>query len=138
MNSSTVAAFLLPCMAVSCVSQVERMKRPDGSEYFYAYHQLAGAGTGSASSGTTAAFDGQKSFQDFLTMVGVSVAAWSQAAIAKAKEISARYTAGQITKREAQAQMAALQQAELAAKTGVTTKAMDMGSVPAVNAISPP
>lgn len=116
MKAALIAALMMPVLLASCVNQMERMTRPDGSTYTYVYNQIGGAGTGSASSGTTATFDGQKSFQDFLAMVGVSVAAWSQTAVAKAKEVSAQYQAGQLTKQQAQQQMHALQMAELASK----------------------
>ncbi|WP_009965334.1 hypothetical protein [Verrucomicrobium spinosum] len=121
-----VSSLCLPVLLASCVTQGERMTRPDGSTYTYFYGQVGGAATSTSSTGTTVTADLQKSFQDFLAMVGVSVAAWSQTAIAKAKEISAQYQAGQLTKQQAQSQMHALQMAELASKermalTPVTT-----------------
>lgn len=111
-----VSSLCLPVLLASCVTQGERMTRPDGSTYTYFYGQVGGAANATSSSGTSVTADLQKSFQDFLAMVGVSVAAWSQAAIAKAKEVSTQYQAGQLTKQQAQSQMHALQMAELASK----------------------
>ncbi|WP_009964057.1 hypothetical protein [Verrucomicrobium spinosum] len=111
-----VSSLCLPVLLASCVVQGEKMQRPDQSSYTYFYGQLGGAANATSSSGTSITADLQKSFQDFLAMVGVSVAAWSQAAIAKAKEISTQYQAGQLTKQQAQSQMHALQMAELASK----------------------
>lgn len=132
------ALALVLAMVVSCVSQMERMTRPDGSTYTYHYGQIGGAGTGNSSSGTSATFDGQKSFQDFLAAVGVSVVAWSQASIAKAKEISAQYQAGQITKQQAQQQMHTLKMAEAAGKGQAYGAALEHGAVPTVGTVTPP
>jgi hypothetical protein len=68
------------------------------------------------------------SFKDFLQAMGVAVIGWTQASVAKAKEVSTQFEAGQITKREAQAQMAAIQQAEIAAKGSATSEAIKAGA----------
>lgn len=78
------------------------------------------------------------SFKDFLQTVGIAVIGWSQTSVAKAKEVSAQYESGQITKRQAQEQMAALQQAEIAAKAGATSEAIGAGAEIAPITITPP
>ncbi len=108
---------LLLCLSlISCAVTKEDMRRPNGAEYHYLAVQFAGAGESHASSGAGQTFDGQKSFQDFLTMVGMSVSAWSYASVQAAKYVFQRYAAGEVTKQQARASMERIQLAEIAAK----------------------
>lgn len=79
-----------------------------------------------------------KSFADFLQMVGVAVVGWTQAAVAKAQLIHDQYALGQITKQQAQQQMADLAGKQLAAKGGAYTGALEHGAVPTVGPVNPP
>jgi hypothetical protein len=81
-------------------------------------------------------WNNEKSFRDFMMMLGVAVMGWSQAAINEAKEVSARYAAGQITKREAAAHIAAIQQSQI--KAGLVGEAIKAGAPVTVAPITPP
>lgn len=96
--------------AVSCVSQTEIMRK-DGAgadSYVYHYGQIGGQGTGQSSMGTAVAFDGQKSFADFLQMVTTVKGFSYQAKVSIAKEVTERYRLGQITLQQKNALDAAL------------------------------
>ena len=104
-----------------CTIQYEDMAKNNptrGDRYKYVVAQVGGQVTAKSSMGTSLAADDQKSFADFMQAAGVAVAGWTQASVSKAKEVTSRFEAGELTKQQAQAQLAAIRQAEIAA--GVT------------------
>ncbi len=127
----TLLAAVVALSCVSCTNQLETMsknKHTGQSNYVYYVGQLGGQVAAKSSMGTSLAADNQKSFADFMQTLGVAVAGWSQASIAKAKEVTSQFKAGQITKQQAQAQLAATQQAEIAAKGTATDSAIKAGA----------
>jgi hypothetical protein len=134
-------AWCIVLLMSSCVAVRETMTRPDGSRYTFTSIQAAGAGEAHGSSGAGHTFDGQKSFQDFLSMVGVGIAGWSQVAANQAKQLSARYSAGELTKQQSIASMERIRISEstTAARRAVTGEAIskapaDAIKVPAITA----
>jgi hypothetical protein len=82
--------------------------------------------------GMTVVADNEASWQHFLQAAGLAVSAWSAASQAAAKFAHDKFVAGEITKREFNTQMAALQAQELALKGEVTNGLINAGhAVPA-------
>lgn len=113
-----VFVALLSTSLVSCVSQIEYMAKGGerGDRYLYAYHQLAGQGTGQSSMGTAVAFDGQKSFADFLQFATAYATLDFATKQALYKEVTRRYELGQITQQQKIAADLAIGQSSTAAE----------------------
>lgn len=110
---------------VGCVSQTEYMSKRGGrganlgqtaSTYLYHYGQIGGQGTGQSSMGTAVAFDGQKSFADFLQMVTTVKTLDAATKQLLYRQVTKRAEIGAITERQAIAANAAIAQSSTAAE----------------------
>lgn len=93
--------FIAFC-GVSCVSQTEIMRKNGngGDSYVYHYGQIGGQGTGQSSMGTAVAFDGQKSFSDFMQFAATYYTLSAATKQLLYKEVTKRYQMGQITQQQ--------------------------------------
>lgn len=94
-----------------------------GDRYVYTVLQFGGKFAGESSSGTKAVTSNEKSFSDLMLGLGFAVSTWGSVAIEKAKQITEQYTAGEITKRETQRQLA-----EISARESVSKEAISSGA----------
>jgi outer membrane biogenesis lipoprotein LolB len=135
---------LIACLAclllASCSTTVEKMTKngPQGDTYLWVQNQIGGKATWQNSMGSSFAGDFEKSWADTMQTLGVAVIGWSQASVAKAKELTTRLEAGEITKRQAQEQAARIAEAELAAKAGATSEAIGAGAEITPITVTPP
>ena len=120
--------ILIPLIVVSCVSQMETMKRHDGSTYSYIYNQLGGAGNAKSSSGTKVQFDGQASLADFFQAVGTSITSLSYKAIKLGEYEAQRFTEGQITRRQLDANLTKIKELDLAGKLDAYKTSVNAGA----------
>lgn len=134
------AVALLPSVFASCSMQSEKMFKdgPNGTGYQYLVFQIGSQTAAESSSGAKYASNSEGSFKDFMQTMGIAFAGWTAASVQKAKEISAQVASREITKQQAQQQMAAIQQAELAAKSGAYSEALGAGAEATVGPVTPP
>lgn len=105
-------------LATACVSQTEIMHKggTGGDSYVYHYGQVGGQGTAQNSMGTAVAFDGQKSFADFMQFAATYYTLSAATKQLLYKEVTTRYEAGQITARQKIAADAAIAQSSTGAE----------------------
>lgn len=117
---------ILMVALVGCVSQTEAMRKgiADGggqiASYFYHYGQIGGQGTGQSSMGTAVAFDGQKSFADFMQFAATYYTLSAATKQLLYKEVTKRAEIGAITERQAIAANAAIAQSSTAAELQIS------------------
>lgn len=125
------------CLA-SCVAHDEQMVAANGNTYRYRGVYVGGEHDVTTSNGSRYTHSLSASFKDFLQAVGVSISTWSLLGQQKAMYTFKKYEAGQITQQQANAQMAAIQQAEIAAQGQATSEAIGAGAEIAPLVITPP
>lgn len=119
---------LLAALSASCVSQLEHMvEGADTKRYTYHYGQIGGQGTAQSSMGTAVAFDGQKSFADFMQFAATYYTLSAATKQLLYREVTKRLAAKEITARQAIAANAAIAQSATGAELQIALASIVAG-----------